>query len=111
MDPLERMQQKAREAIRNMTNEERLKELCLFCLEKKRLRGDAIRVFKYIRGYHQEEGCELFCLSAGESTRSQGHELRQGRFLSDAGTDFSALKLVEQGEIPEARCGICHGRI
>ena len=47
-------------AVKHLSYKERLRELNLFSLEKRRLRGDFINVCKYVKSECHEAGSRLF---------------------------------------------------
>ena len=77
--------------LEHLSYEERLRELGLFSLEKRRLQG----AFQYLKGAYRTDGENLFSEACCDRTRSNGFKLREGRFGLDIRTKFFTIRLMK----------------
>ena len=96
VEQLERVQRRAKitRRLEHLPCTDRLKELGLFSLEKKRLWGDLIASFQYLKGVYKQEGNQLFEGVDNRRTKRNYFKLNEGRFRLDVRGKVFTMRVV-----------------
>jgi len=64
-------------------------------MKKRRLRGDLIAAFQYLKGAYRKDGDGLFARVCSDRIKGNGSKLKEGRFRLDIRKKFFTMRVVK----------------
>ncbi|GAB0205727.1 hypothetical protein GRJ2_003038300 [Grus japonensis] len=98
MDILERVQQRAMKMMKRLEHlsyKRRPRDVGLFSLEKRKLNGDLINVYTYLKEGDIKDGARLLSVVPSDRTRGNGHKLKHRKFPLNIRKHFFTVRLTE----------------
>ncbi|KAK8741933.1 hypothetical protein OTU49_002018 [Cherax quadricarinatus] len=96
LENVQRRMTKLIPCIRNLPYEDRLRALNLHSLERRRIRGDMIEVYKWKTGINKGDVNSVLKISSLDRTRSNGFKLEKFRFRKDIGKYWFGNRVVDE---------------
>ncbi|KFQ38027.1 hypothetical protein N332_02844, partial [Mesitornis unicolor] len=98
LEVLQQVQKRATKMIKGLehfTYKDRLRELGLFSLKKRRLWGNLIVTFQYLKDACKKSGEEMFTRVCSDRTKGNGFKLEKGRFRLDIRKKIFNMRVVD----------------
>jgi len=80
--------------LKHPSSEDSLRELGLFSQEQRRLRGDLIEGFQYLKGAYKHRQSQLFKRVGNGRTRGNGFKLKEGRISLEVRMKFFTMRVM-----------------
>jgi len=80
--------------MEHLSCEERLGKLRLFSLEKRRLWGDLVEAFQYLKGAYKKAGEGFFTRVCSDRTSGIVFKVKEGRFRLENRKKFFSVRVV-----------------
>ena len=84
------------QGMEHLSYKDRLRELGLFSMEKRRLQGNLRAAFWSVMGSCRKEGSRLFSRVCSDRTRGNGFKLKEGRYRLDIRKKSFTVRVVRQ---------------
>lgn len=81
--------------LEHLSCKEKLRELGLFSLEKRRVQRDLIETFQCLKGAHKKDGDKYFIRACCDTTRGNGFKPKVERFRLDIKKTLFMMRVVK----------------